>query len=147
MKFSQARVIAINISAEKGTVKEPIPEGEFLTDFGLKGDAHAGKWHRQVSLLANESIDKMRQKNLPGLCSGQFAENLTTEHICLHELPVGTRLKIGETLHELTQIGKECHTGCAIRDLVGQCIMPREGVFTRVIRGGWIRTGDPIELC
>lgn len=140
------RVIAINISKEKGVIKESIPVGTFQTEHGLVGDAHAGKWHRQVSLLAQESIDKMTSIGIEGLCSGKFAENITTEGVKLHELPVGTRLFIGKTLQEVTQIGKECHSGCAIKVQVGQCIMPKEGIFTRVIEGGEIRPGDSICL-
>jgi len=138
-------VTGINISKEKGVVKEPIAEGEFIEEHGLKGDAHAGKWHRQVSLLGQESIDKMTAMGVEGLSSGQFAENLTTSGIILYELPVGTRLKIGETLHEVTQIGKECHKGCAIKKKVGHCIMPAEGIFTRVLKSGMIRVGDSVK--
>jgi MOSC domain-containing protein YiiM len=140
------KVRAINISKEKGVIKESIPEGMFQEDHGLVGDAHAGKWHRQVSLLAQESIDKMTKIGVEGLCSGKFAENLTTDGIILHTLPVGTKVKIGESFHEVTQIGKECHTGCAIKAQVGQCIMPKEGIFTRVLKTGKIRVGDPIEI-
>ncbi|MDF1616593.1 MOSC domain-containing protein [Petrocella sp. FN5] len=140
------RVKAINISKEKGVIKESIPEGVFQEEHGLVGDAHAGKWHRQVSLLAQESIDKMTEIGIEGLCSGKFAENLTTKGIILHELPVGTKVKIGESFHEVTQIGKECHTGCAIKAQVGQCIMPKEGIFTRVLKTGKIRVGDTIEI-
>ncbi len=139
------KVSGINISEKKGVVKEPISSGEFIADFGLKGDAHAGKWHRQVSLLAQESIDKMTATGVKGLCSGKFAENITTEGVILHELPVGTRLKIGETVQEVSQIGKECHDGCEIKKTVGQCIMPKEGIFTKVIVGGVIHVGDQIE--
>lgn len=142
----QGRVIAVNISKEKGVVKESIPKGFFEIDHGLVGDAHAGKWHRQVSLLAQESIDKMTQIGIEGLCSGKFAENITTEGLCLHQLPVGTKVKIGETIQEVTQIGKECHNGCAIKVQVGQCIMPKEGIFTRVIQSGEIKVGDLIEV-
>lgn len=139
-------VLAVNISKVKGVIKESIPFGEFQEDFGLVGDAHAGKWHRQVSLLAQESIDKMTQLGVEGLCSGKFAENITTQGLVLHALPVGTRVKIGETVHEVTQIGKECHSGCAIKVQVGQCIMPKEGIFTRVITGGTVQVGDVIEV-
>ncbi len=145
MSKQKGIVLAVNISKVKGVVKETIPSGEFKEDFGLEGDAHAGKWHRQVSLLAQESIDKMTQLGVEGLVSGKFAENITTQGIILHELPVGTRLRIGDTIHEVTQIGKECHTGCAIKAQVGQCIMPKEGIFTRVIIGGVIHSGDLIE--
>lgn len=140
------RVIAINISVGKGTPKDTIESGRFIADFGLEGDAHAGKWHRQVSLLANESVDKMRQQGVEGLCTGRFAENITTEGLDLWHLKVGTRLRIGETLQEISQIGKECHTGCAIKQMVGDCVMPREGIFTRVIEGGLVKTGDLIEV-
>lgn len=141
-----AKVLSLNISDKKGIVKEPVTEIEFVEDFGLKGDAHGGKWHRQVSLLANESIDKMKAQGVEGLDYGKFAENITTEGIVLYELPVGTKLKIGETLHEITQIGKECHHGCAIKQQVGDCVMPREGIFTKVLKGGTVHVGDEIEI-
>lgn len=144
MKNTKGRVLAINISQVKGVVKETIEQGEFREEHGLVGDAHAGKWHRQVSLLGQESVDKMIQMGVKGLCTGKFAENLTTEGICLYELPVGTKLMIGNSLHEVTQIGKECHHGCAIKVQVGQCIMPKEGIFTRVLKSGSIKTGDEI---
>ena len=139
-------VTGINISEKKGVIKTPISEGYFIEDFGLEGDAHAGKWHRQVSLLAQESIDKMTKSGVLGLCSGKFAENITTEGIILHEIPVGTKISIGETVHEVSQIGKECHTGCAIRVQVGQCIMPKEGIFTKVLKTGTIKVGDMISI-
>jgi MOSC domain-containing protein YiiM len=138
-------VLAVNISERKGVIKESILEGDFQVEHGLVGDAHAGKWHRQVSLLANESVDKLRRQAVEGLCPGKFAENLTTESIVLHELPVGMRLRIGETIQEVTQIGKECHNECAIKRQVGQCVMPTEGIFTRVLQGGKVRPGDTIE--
>lgn len=141
-----AKVIAVNISTTKGVPKESISEGNFIVDHGLEGDAHAGKWHRQVSLLGVESINKMKEIGIEGLCSGKFAENLTTEGINLYDLPVGTKLKIGETLQEVTQIGKECHSGCAIFEEVGQCIMPKEGIFTKVVEGGKVRVGDEIKI-
>ncbi len=141
-----AKVIAVNISEKKGVPKEPIEKGYFKVEHGLEGDAHAGKWHRQVSLLAQESIDKMNAAGAKNLTVGKFAENLTTEGLVLYELPVGTRMKIGETEMEVTQIGKECHEGCAIRKLVGDCVMPREGIFTKVLKPGWIKPGDEIEI-
>lgn len=141
-----AKVLAVNISEKKGVIKHPMEKGFFEVDHGLVGDAHAGKWHRQVSLLGQESIDKMTAMGIEGLCTGKFAENLTTDGIELFTLPVGTRLRIGETLMEVTQIGKECHVGCQIRTQVGDCIMPREGIFTRVLEAGWIKPGDDIEL-
>ncbi|HAQ41427.1 MAG TPA: MOSC domain-containing protein [Clostridiales bacterium] len=141
-----AKVIAVNISEKKGVPKEPIEKGYFKVEHGLEGDAHVGKWHRQVSLLAQESIDKMNAAGAKNLTVGKFAENLTTEGLVLYELPVGTRMKIGETEMEVTQIGKECHEGCAIRKLVGDCVMPREGIFTKVLKPGWIKPGDEIEI-
>jgi MOSC domain-containing protein YiiM len=141
-----AKVLSINISDKKGIIKTPIEKGIFIEEYGLENDAHAGKWHRQVSLLANESIDKMIEMGIDNLTAGKFAENITTDGIVLHELPVGIRLKIGETIQEVTQIGKECHKGCAIKNQVGTCIMPTEGIFTRVIKGGIVREGDLIEI-
>lgn len=140
------KVVDVNISDKKGVVKKPIDKGVFIEDFGLEGDAHSGKWHRQVSLLGVESYKKMEEMGIKGLKHGDFAENITTEGIILHELPVGTRLKIGETIQEVTQIGKECHTGCAISQQVGKCIMPKEGIFARVIKGGVVKKGDTIEV-
>lgn len=142
----QGKVVAINISKEKGVPKETIKVGNFIEDFGLEGDAHAGKWHRQVSLLGVESVNTMKEMGVKGLCSGKFAENLTTEGLVLWELPVGTKLKIGETVQEVTQIGKECHAGCAIREQVGSCIMPKQGIFTRVLQSGKIAVDDTIEI-
>ena len=141
-----AKVIAVNISEKKGVPKRSMPEGNFIVDYGLEGDAHGGKWHRQVSLLGVESINKMKELGVEGLCTGRFAENLTTEGIKLWECPVGTKLQIGNTLHEVTQIGKECHTKCAIFQQVGNCIMPTEGIFTRVLRGGKVKVGDEISI-
>ena len=142
-----ATILSINISEKKGTPKTVISEGCLVEDFGFAGDAHAGKWHRQVSLLAKESIEKAKGMRTDGLCHGMFAENITTEGITLHTLPIGTRLQLGnEAVIEISQIGKECHDGCAIRQLVGQCIMPKEGVFARVITGGIVRAGDEIRV-
>ncbi|QAA33321.1 MOSC domain-containing protein [Clostridium manihotivorum] len=141
-----AKVVSINISEIKGVIKTPVAEGTFKEDHGLVGDGHAGNWHRQVSLLANESIDKMINFGVPDLTPGKFAENITTEGIVLYELPIGTRLKIGDTIQEVTQIGKECHKGCAIKNKVGKCIMPTEGIFTKIIKGGVIKAGDSIEV-
>jgi len=140
------KVVAINISEKKGVVKKPIEQGVFIEEHGLEGDAHAGKWHRQVSLLAQESIDKMKKSGVEGLTPGKFAENITTEGLVLYEIPVGTRLKVGDTIQEVTQIGKECHGGCEIKRLVGDCVMPREGIFTRIIKGGLIKPGDVVEI-
>ncbi|MDW7771288.1 MAG: MOSC domain-containing protein [Desulfobulbaceae bacterium] len=140
-----ATIISLNISIEKGVVKHPVDKVELVIDHGIKGDAHAGKWHRQVSLLAEESIDFMRKKGLD-LDPGVFAENITTRGIDLVGLPVGTRLVAGEAELEVTQIGKKCHKGCAILQQVGDCIMPREGIFARVIVAGTVRCGDSIAV-
>ena len=142
-----AKVVAVNISEKKKTPKITIPEGKLIEDFGFEGDAHAGNWHRQVSLLAKESIERAQGMRTDGLCHGMFAENITTEGIELHTLPVGTKLAIGDdALIEITQIGKECHDGCAIRELVGQCIMPKEGIFGKGLRGGTVKAGDEITV-
>lgn len=140
------KVLSINISEKKGTPKTKINPGVLIEDFGFEGDAHAGKWHRQVSLLAKESIDKSKGLPTDGLCHGVFAENITTEGIELYTIPVGTKLRVGECIIEISQIGKECHEGCAIQKLVGKCVMPREGVFARVIKGGKVYEGDDIEV-
>ena len=141
-----ARVLSINISEKKGTPKTKINPGVLIEDFGFEGDAHAGKWHRQVSLLAKESIEKSKGLPSDGLCHGVFAENITTEGIELYTIPVGTKLKVGECIIEISQIGKECHEGCAIQKLVGKCVMPREGIFAKVIKGGKVYEGDDIEI-
>ncbi|HEY8890793.1 MAG TPA: MOSC domain-containing protein [Clostridium sp.] len=139
-----AKVNAVNISEKKGVVKHPIEKGFFKINHGLEGDAHAGDWHRQVSFLGEESIEKMRATGVEGLSSGKFAENITTEGIVLFELPIGTKLRVGEVLFEVTQIGKECHKGCEIMKLVGDCIMPREGIFAIVLEEGYIKAGDDV---
>ena len=142
-----AKVIAVCRSEKKGTKKKDVREGLLRADFGLVGDAHADCCtHRQVSLLAVESIGKMRALGLE-LNPGDFAENLTTEEIDLISLPVGTRLSVGkQTILEISQIGKECHAGCAIFRQVGKCIMPEEGVFAKVVKGGHVKAGDLIEV-
>lgn len=139
-------VVAVNISEKKGERKKPVAAVELLSGHGIVGDAHAGDWHRQVSLLAEESIDKMRALGL-NVSSGDFAENITTRGVNLLQLAVGERLKIAESVLEITQIGKECHTRCAIYDQAGDCVMPKEGVFARVITGGLIKAGDVVMLC
>lgn len=141
-----ASVVAINISDKKGTPKRTIDKGEFIVDFGLKGDAHGGNWHRQVSLLGMESIQKMRDMGVKGLCSGKFAENITTEGIELNKLAIGTRLKINDVVLEITQIGKQCHKKCAIYHQIGDCVMPTDGIFARVIVGGEINAGDEVLI-
>ena len=140
-----AKVVAVNISQHKGTFKYPVPLGHATVDHGLAGDAHAGNWHRQISLLAEESVDTMRALGLT-LAPGAFAENILTRGLELKSLPVGTRLRVGETLLEVTQIGKECHNDCAIRKAAGDCVMPREGIFVKVLESGEIKTGDEIEI-
>lgn len=143
----EAIVKAVCLSEKKGTTKKVIEKGLLLENHGLKGDAHAGKWHRQLSLLDLSSIDKMRGQGYE-LKFGDFAENITTEGIeNLFELPVGQKIRINEeVLLEITQIGKKCHHDCEIRQTIGDCVMPREGVFARVIKGGEIKAGDRIEI-
>ena len=140
-----AEVKAVCISERKGTMKHEVPEIKVKFKHGIEGDAHAGDWHRQISLLGTESVDKLRHI-LPDIPAGAFAENILTEGITLYELPIGTRLRVGEVLLEVTQIGKECHKDCAIRQQVGDCVMPREGIFTVVVEEGAIKAGDRIEI-
>jgi MOSC domain-containing protein YiiM len=137
------QVIAVCLSTSKGERKTPVASVELREEHGIVGDAHAGSWHRQVSLLAKESIDKMRALGLD-VTTGDFAENLTTEGVDLLALPIGTRLSVGEAELEVTQIGKECHTRCAIYYQAGDCVMPKEGIFARVLRGGTVRPGDVV---
>ena len=140
-----ASVVAVCISEQKGTQKHEVPEIQLKIDHGIVGDAHGGNWHRQVSLLAQESVEKMKAV-FPDIPVGAFAENILTEGLTLYTLPVGTRLRVGEVLLEVTQIGKECHAHCAIRQQVGDCVMPREGIFTIVLEEGTIRAGDTITV-
>ena len=140
-----ARVTSVNISEKKGTVKHPVVEARLLPHHGIVGDAHAGDWHRQVSMLAEESVDKLRDL-LPQLKAGAFAENINTVGIDLKSLPVGTRLQIGTAVAEVTQIGKECHNDCAIKKATGTCVMPTEGIFAAVLQEGTVRAGDPVEI-
>jgi MOSC domain-containing protein YiiM len=142
---TSGRVIAVCISDRTGIPKRQIEEGVLRENWGLEGDAHAGEWHRQVSLLAIESIAKMQAAGLK-VKPGSFAENLTTEGLVLYELPIGTRMRIGDALAEVTQIGKECHDKCAIYRLAGDCVMPREGIFVKILAPGTVRPGSPIEL-
>jgi len=140
------KILAVNISQKKGEKKENIACGLFIRNLGLKDDAHAEIGIRQVSLLAKESIEKIRSKGLD-VQYGDFAENLTTEGIDLPALPIGTRLKVGgEVLLEVTQIGKVCHDRCNIFYTVGDCVMPREGIFAKVLVGGEIKVDDRIEI-
>ncbi|MCQ2560076.1 MAG: MOSC domain-containing protein [Clostridia bacterium] len=141
-----AKVVAVCRSEKKGEPKRNIGEGLLLENFGLEGDAHAGNWHRQLSMLALESIAKMQQKGLE-VKPGDFAENLTTEGIELVSLPIGTRLQIGSNIQvEVTQIGKECHQGCKIMQITGECVMPKEGIFVRVLKGGLVKMGDSVKI-
>lgn len=141
------KIISINISEKKGERKTPVTEVVVLENEGLQGDAHASsKWHRQVSLLALESVRKMQAMGLD-VKPGDFAENITTEGLDLVSLPIETRMKIGDdVIGEVSQIGKECHTRCAIYEQAGDCVMPKEGIFIKVLRGGKIKVGDPIEV-
>lgn len=141
-----AKVVSVNISDRKGEQKHPVPEIVLKLHHGIVGDAHAGDWHRQISLLAEESVDTMRAACPMELNAGVFAENINTVGIDLKSLPVGTRLRIGETEVEITQIGKECHSDCAIKRAVGKCVMPAEGIFAVVVREGTVRAGDEIEI-
>jgi MOSC domain-containing protein YiiM len=138
------RVVAISSSTEKGVPKSNLPEARLEINWGIVGDAHAGKWHRQISLLALESIDKIRALGLSEVQPGDFAENITTAGFDLMRLRIGDRLQIGECELEITQIGKECHSRCSIYAQVGDCVMPREGIFARVLKSGMIRISDSI---
>ena len=140
-----ATVTAVCISEKKGTRKHAVPSIEVKRDHGIVGDAHAGNWHRQISLLADESVDTMRGKGVE-LQPGDFAENILTRGIELKTLPVGTVLRVGETRLQVTQIGKECHNDCEIRRLVGTCVMPTQGIFAIVLTEGTIRPGDTISV-
>ena len=140
-----AKILAVCVSTSRGTVKVPRDKIRLIENYGIEGDAHAGAWHRQVSLLDRSSVDKLREK-LPDIPAGAFAENILTDGIILYELPVGTLLNIGSVQLEVTQIGKECHAACAIRKQVGDCVMPREGIFARVIKGGSVSSGDDITV-
>ena len=142
--MNRARVKAVSISAEKGVVKTPVESAELKAGHGLVGDAHAGGGRRQVSLLGQESLEKMLAA-IPDLAPGAFAENILTEGLALTELPIGSRLRVGRALLEVTQIGKECHAACAIRQKTGDCVMPREGVFAIVLEGAVVRAGDIVE--
>jgi MOSC domain-containing protein YiiM len=145
-EVQRGRVLAVNISEKKGTKKKNINSCLLLKDSGLKDDAHAGPWHRQVSLLANESIEKMKSMGLK-VGYGDFAENITTQGIDLVHLPIGTDIQIGKSvILRVTQIGKECHTRCAIYDQAGDCVMPKEGIFAKVITEGKVEVGDEVLI-
>lgn len=139
-------VLAVNISQKKGEKKSNVNEAVILENWGVENDAHAGDWHRQVSLLSLSSVEKMRNMGVD-IKFGDFAENLTIDGIEVSKLPIGTKLKIGEVVLEVTQIGKECHNkGCAIKRQVGSCVMPIEGIFARVINSGPVKVGDTVEV-
>ena len=139
------KIIGICISEKRGTAKHEVETAKLVEDWGIEGDAHAGHWHRQVSLLSYEKIEAFRAKGAD-IPLGAFGENLIVEGYDFRNLPVGTRFSCGDALLEMTQIGKECHQGCAIFQQMGDCIMPREGVFTKVLHGGIIKEGDMLEI-
>ena len=141
----EGRVLAVCTSQKKGVPKRDIGRAELRANWGIVGDAHAADWHRQVSLLAWESIEKMRAKGLH-VRAGSFAENITTAGLCLVDLPIGTQLRIGTALVQVTQIGKVCHDKCAIYYQAGDCVMPREGIFVAVLEGGMVEAGDAVQV-
>ena len=142
----RAIIRAVCISEQKGQQKHPVDSVVLRPHHGIVGDAHAGDWHRQVSLLSKESVDTMQAKVAVPLLPGAFAENILCEGIQLRALPIGTRLRVGTALCEITQIGKECHADCAIRRQAGDCVMPREGVFAVVLEAGEARPGDEVSV-
>ena len=146
MEKEAAVIKAVCISEKKGQQKHPVDQIRLVPDVGIPGDAHAGNWHRQVSLLGTESVARLQEKIRIPLFPGAFAENILCEGICLYRLPVGTKLRIGSALCEVTQIGKECHADCAIRQQAGDCVMPREGIFVRVLEEGTAKAGDQIQI-
>lgn len=146
MNNRTGHVLAVNISAQRGEIKHDVKSAYLEADWGIKEDAHSGAWHRQISLLSLSSVEKMRAMGVQ-VDFGAFAENLTIGEMDVALLPLGTRLKIGEAVIEVTQIGKECHNqGCAIKKQVGTCVMPVEGIFGRVLSPGWVRTGDLVQV-
>lgn len=145
MSDAQGTVVATSISTEKGTRKRPQESIDLVVGSGVEGDAHAGAWHRQVSLLPDESVDRMRGRGFE-LSAGDFAENILTRGIPLYELPVGTLLEVGDAVLAVTQIGKTCHNDCEIRRTVGMCVMPTDGIFAVVVRSGTVRPGDAVSV-
>ncbi|WP_251421739.1 MOSC domain-containing protein [Veillonella agrestimuris] len=144
--MTNGKIIAISKSEKKGQKKYNIESANLIVDHGMEGDAHAGNWHRQISLLGIASIEHMKAQGAD-VKPGDFAENITVEGLVLYEIPVGTKVKIGdEAILEITQIGKECHQGCAIMQQVGSCIMPTQGIFAKVLHNGTIRVGDEVQL-
>ena len=146
MEKEAAVIKAVCISEKKGQQKHPVDQIRLVPDVGIPGDAHAGNWHRQVSLLGTDSVARLQEKIRIPLFPGAFAENILCEGICLYRLPVGTKLRIGSAVCEVTQIGKECHADCAIRQQAGDCVMPREGIFVRVLEEGTAKSGDQIQI-
>ena len=146
MRGASAVIKAVCISEKKGQQKHPVEEIRLVPHVGVPGDAHAGNWHRQVSLLGAESVAKLQERISIRLFPGAFAENILCEGLCLYQLPVGTKLRVGSALCEVTQIGKECHADCAIRRQAGECVMPREGIFVRVLEEGAAKAGDPVQI-
>lgn len=140
-----AEVVSVNISEKKGTIKHEVESIKLIVGHGIEGDAHAGNWHRQISLLAEESIDTMREHGIE-FANGVFAENINTVGIDLKTLPIGTVLNVGECILKVTQIGKECHNDCEVKKITGKCVMPTEGIFAVVERGGTVRKGDKITV-
>lgn len=143
--MAMGKVVAVCVSEQKGTQKSNIGKAEFIVDHGIKGDAHAGNWHRQISLLSKDKIDAFRARGVV-LSDGAFGENLVVEGIDFAKLPIGTTFQCNDVILELTQIGKQCHSECEIFRQVGDCIMPREGVFSKVLRGGVISVGDELNV-
>lgn len=139
------KVIAVCVSQQKGTQKQNVGSARFVADWGIEGDAHAGKWHRQISLLSHEQVEAFRARGA-SVEHGAFGENLVVEGFDFKALPIGTRFQCGDVVLELTQIGKQCHAHCEIYQVMGDCIMPREGVFARVLRGGTISVGDQLTI-
>lgn len=140
------QVVGIKISEIKKGPSSSLNEATLIAGFGIEGDSKAGKGHRQVSLLATESIEKMKLRNVSGLCSGKFSENITTTQVALWGLPISTQVMIGDVVLEISQVGKECHEGCEIKSTYGQCVMPKEGIFAKVVKGGRIQVGDAIRV-
>ena len=138
-----AEVVSVNISEKRGTIKHEVESIRLIENYGIEDDAHAGSWHRQVSLLAEESIDKMRGMGID-LKNGIFAENINTVGVELKSLPIGTVIHIGECILKVTQIGKECHNDCEVKRITGKCVMPTEGIFAVVVKGGTVKKGDSI---
>ncbi len=142
----EGKILTICVSSEKGTKKNEVHSALFVADSGIKGDAHAGKWHRQVSLLSNEDIDKVREI-IPNLKPGAFAENLATVGIDLNQVKIGDKVLLNdEVVLQVTQLGKECHSGCEIQKLTGDCLMPKKGIFSRVLKGGFVEKNDRIKI-